>query len=259
MPLDLPAPDTTRLERSPLELVVCQVRHERRLTVAEGATALAVHNALGGLGGQYPNLDEIAGVEVGVVLGGASPNLSESKLSGWRFAAADGAWAVVVMPDHFALETKAYTTWSGDFAPRLEQLVDAVVEHVGPTFEQRLGLRYIDRITELELGDVAAWAPYLRPEVLGLALHPEIGQGVRSAHQQLLIELDTGVQAGLRHGPVVDENVPHVAYQLDFDIFRQSGRPFDPQGIKRTATQFNMYALQLFQATVTDRLLDALR
>jgi uncharacterized protein (TIGR04255 family) len=258
--LTLPEPDTTRLTSAPLELVVCQVRHERRLVVADGATALAVHEALGAATGRYPNLDEVTGAEVNfVVAPGAAPSLSETKSSGWRFASSDGTWAVTLMPDHFALETTAYTTWAEDFQPRLAELVDAVAEHVVPTFERRIGLRYIDRITELELTDLAAWEPYLRPELLGLILHPQLGPGVRNSQQQVVIELDEAVSAGVRHGPVVEQGRDVIDYQLDFDVFRQGARGFDAGAIKAAADEFNIYALQLFQASVTDQLLEVLR
>jgi uncharacterized protein (TIGR04255 family) len=256
--LDLPAPDATRLARSPLELVVCQVRHERRLVVGEGPTALAVHEALGGASGVYPSLDEVAGAEVNVVMGLGAQNVRETKTSGWRFASADGAWVITLMPDNFSLETSAYTTWTDDFAPRLSALIDAVAAHVEPTFEQRIGLRYVDRIDELGLTELETWKRYLRPEVLGLVLHPELGPGVRSYQQQLAIELAEGVMAGLRHGPVVEPGGV-VDYQLDYDIFRQGGRAFDAAAIKAAAAQFNMYALQLFHATVRDELLEELR
>lgn len=257
--LALPEPDTTRLARSPLELVVCQVRHERRLVVGEGATALAVHEALGGASGRYPSVDEVSGADVNVVVGLGAPNIRETKSSGWRYASADGSWVITMMPDNFSLETTAYTTWTDEFAPRLGALIDAVAAHVQPTFEQRIGLRYVDRIDELGLTELAAWQPYLRPEVLGLALHPHLGAGVRNYQQHLVIELDDGVTAGLRHGPVVDQARDTVDYQLDYDVFRQGGRAFDAAAIKAAAAQFNIYALQLFQATVTNELLEELR
>jgi len=256
--LALPEPDATQLTHSPLEVVVCQVRHEKRLIVSEGATALAAHEALGGPNGRYANLDEVTGGEVNVVMG-PSPNVSETRTSGWRFASDDGAWVVTLMPDHFALETSAYTTWTDDFRPRLGELVDAVAEHVAPTFERRIGLRYIDRIAELGLTDLGSWQRYLRPEMLGLILHPELGPGVRASQQQTVLELDDGVSAGLRHGPVVEDGRDAVDYQLDFDVFRQGSRAFDAEELKAVADQFNIYALQLFQASVTEDLLEALR
>lgn len=259
--LDLPEPDRSRLARSPLELVVCQVRHERRLVVGEGTTALAVHEALGGAGGPYPTIDEVSGAELNVVMGAGigAPNVSETKMSGWRLTSADGAWVITLMPDNFSLETSAYTTWADDFAPRLEALIAAVAEHVRPTFEQRIGLRYVDRINELGLTELAAWQPYLRPELLGLALHPRLGPGVRTYQQQVVIEIADGVIAGLRHGPVGEPDRDIVDYQLDYDIFRQGGRPFEASAVRDAAAQFNIYALQLFQATVSDALLEELR
>lgn len=238
---------------------MCQIRHERRLVVGEGTTALAVHEALGGASGSYPSLDEVAGAEVNVVMGVGTPNIRETKTSGWRFASADGAWIITLMPDNFSLETSAYTTWADDFAPRLGALIDAVAAHVQPTFEQRIGLRYVDRIDQLRLTELEAWRPYLRPELLGLVLHPQLGPGVRNYQQQLLIELADGATAGLRHGPVVEPGQKTVDYQLDYDIFRQGGRPFDAAATKAAAAQFNIYALQLFQASVSDELLEALR
>jgi uncharacterized protein (TIGR04255 family) len=259
--VDLPEPDRSRLARSPLELVVCQIRHERRLIVGEGATALAVHEALGGVTGPYPSIDEVSGAELNVVMGVGMgvPNVRETKTSGWRLTSADGAWVITLMPDNFSLETSAYTTWADDFAPRLGALIDAVAQHVQPTFEQRIGLRYVDRINELGLTELAAWEPYLRPELLGLVVHPQLGPGVRTYQQQVVIELADGVTAGLRHGPVVESGRNVVDYQLDYDIFRQAGRAFDAGAIRDAAAQFNIYALQLFQATISDALLEELR
>jgi uncharacterized protein (TIGR04255 family) len=259
--LELPEPDQRRLSRSPLELVVCQIRHERRLVVGEAATALAVHEALGGADGPYQAIDEVSGAELNVVMGigMGAPNVRETKTSGWRLTSADGAWVVTLMPDNFSLETSAYTTWAEDFAPRLGALIDAVAERIQPTFEQRIGLRYVDRITELGLTELAAWQPYLRPELLGLVLHPQLGPGVRNYQQQVVIELGDGVIAGLRHGPIVEAGKDVVDYQLDYDIFRQGGRAFDAAVINDAAAQFNIYALQLFQATISDELLEELR
>jgi uncharacterized protein (TIGR04255 family) len=244
-----------------LELVVCQVRHERRLVVGEGSTALAIHEALGGASGPYPSIDEVSSAELNVVMGvgAGTPNVRESKTSGWRLTSADGTWVITLLPDNFSLETSAYTTWADDFAPRLDALIGAIADHVQPTFEQRIGLRYVDRINELGLTDLAAWEPYLRPELLGLALHPQIGPGVRTYQQQVVVELDDGVIAGLRHGPVVEAGHDHVDYQLDYDIFRQGGRPFAADAIMDAAARFNIYALQLFQATISDALLEELR
>jgi len=193
------------------------------------------------------------------VVGVGAPSIRETRTSGWRFASADGCWVITLLPDNFSLETTAYTTWAEDFAPRLHALIDAVAVHVQPTIEQRLGLRYVDRIKELGLTELKAWEPYLHPHLLGLVLHPQLGPGIRNYQHQLTVELADGVLVGLRHGPVEDPEKGTVDYQLDFDVFRQGGKAFDAETIKSTADQFSVDALQLFQATVSDQLLDRLR
>jgi len=260
MTLSLPEPDTSRLPRSPLELVVCQIRFENRLVVSESATAIAFHEALGGPEGQYPEVEEATSASGNVVIGPGGPTVSETaKLSGWRFRSGDGEWVVTLMPDHVALETTAYGTWADDFEPRLGAVISAAAEHVKPAFEQRIGLRYIDRITELELKNLTDWEEYIRPELLGAICHPDLGPAIRAAQQHLVVEIEEEVRANLRHGAVDDPEAETVDYLLDYDLYRQGGRRFDAEEVKATVAQFNTYALQLFHASITDKLLDYLR
>lgn len=256
MPLNLPEPDPARLPGSPLELVVCQVRFDTRLRASDGQAALDVQAALGGPEGPYPGLEEVTSVNTNVVVGSG---VTETTQKGWRLTSSDGKWVVSLMPDHLALETTEYTTWEEDFQPRLAAVIDAVVEHVSPAVEQRIGLRFVDRITEMELSDLRDWEPYLRREVLGLIVHPELGSSVRQAQHQVLIELEDDAVCGFRNGPIRDEVRGLVDYVLDYDVYRQGGRPFDGPQIKDTADRFNTFALQIFQTTITERLLERFR
>jgi uncharacterized protein (TIGR04255 family) len=260
MGLNLPNPDTSRLPRSPLELVICQIRFDRRLRVGEAPTALAFHEDLGGPSGRYQQLDEIEGQQLVISAGPGVEQTSQSrKTSGWKFSSENGEWIVTLMPDHVALETTAYTTWDDDFGPRLSEVVKATAKHIEPTMEQRLGLRYVDRISELKLTSIREWSDYIAPELLGLVLHPAIGPEIVNLGQQLLIGVDDQVQAGVRHGPVVDAESDYVDYLLDYDLFRQGGRPFEVESVLKTVSQLNRYALQLFHASATEKLLEFLR
>ena len=142
--LQLPEPSTEKLEHSPLELVVCQVRHERNLAVADAKRRL-----------RYTE-----GWEASTRCSTrppASPSTSWAarrayrttfdQQRGWNFRPADGAWTVVLMPEFFALETRAYTDWA-DSSSRLDELVRLVESVLEPSVEQRLGLRFIDRVKD---------------------------------------------------------------------------------------------------------------
>jgi uncharacterized protein (TIGR04255 family) len=259
MPLALPDADPTRLEKSPLEVVVCQIRYENAPQAAEGVTALAVHETLGGAEGPYPNIDQAETRTVNFVIATGQVPAAEQAAGppSWRFASKDGGWTVSLTPDFIALETTRYTTWIGDFRDRLAAVVDAVAAHVRPVLSPRIGVRYIDRIAELDLRSPADWEPYITPELLGPTRHPTLGPGVRQAQQQLLIELDDEIACTLRHGFVPEGE--RLDYLMDFDVFREAGRPFDAEDVKRTVDTLNDYSLRLFHTCVTPALLEKLR
>jgi uncharacterized protein (TIGR04255 family) len=259
MTLELPEPDTTRLPRSPLELVVFQVRFNRYAAVSDAHTATRFHAALAERVEGFDDIGEVVSGEVNLSVGPAGQAVNEAltTTTGWRFSSTPTT-AAILMPDHVALETSAYTTWE-DFAPAAQAVLDAALEVVDPALEQRTGLRYVDRITELGLQTVGDWAPYIQPEMLGIILHADLGPYVRAAHQQVIIELDDGARCGLRHGPLENPATGTVDYVLDLDLFRDGGRPFDAEQIKRELERFHTWALQLFQAAVTDELLSYLR
>ncbi len=173
MRLELPAPDTTRLEKSPLQLVVCQVRFEDIPSVTDPRLALAIHGRLGGREGPYPILEQLKGEQLEVTLGiGGSPIATQtSPLNGWRLFSQGRDWIVSLLPGSVSLETTAYTIWDGDFNSRLASLLDAVSEELRPALEQRLGLRYVDLLTEPEVTSPVGWQGWVETKFLGPILH----------------------------------------------------------------------------------------
>jgi uncharacterized protein (TIGR04255 family) len=257
----LPQPDKTRLARSPLELVVCQLRFDTNLAVSDGHVALTFHERLGGRGGSYPKISQMASQELNLaVAAGIAPVGQTRSLAGWRFAADDDSWLVSLMPDYVSLETSAYTSWEGDFQGRLEAIIDAVAEVIKPALEQRLGLRYVDRIDEPSVESAQEWEPFIASELLGLIRHELLGEAVAAARQSLLLRLAGDVSCGLTHGFAADPSEGgKLSYLLDFDIHRDQPRAFEAARVKEAATQFNEYALQLFQLAVTPAFLDQAR
>ena len=160
-----------------------------------------------------------------------------------------------MMPGYVTLETSAYTTWDEDFRPRLVNLIEATSAHVKPDTEQRLGLRYLDRIIEPSVNNPQDWNGYIAPEFLGAVLHERIGPGVTAAEQQIVLEVDDDTKCGLRHGFFADpERDLALTYVLDFDLYREGVRVFDRDEILSAADQFNTFALQLFQEATTPKL-----
>lgn len=257
MPLDLPVPRKNRLLRSPLALAVCQVQYDDLPAVTDSHAMLVIHQSLGGRKGQYPIAEPMALNTVNIQIGGLpqQPQAATVK-KGWRLRSEDGRWAITLMPDHVALETTKYTTWEGDFRQRLAALLDAVAEHVAPTIEHRLGLRYVNRIVELKVNKPTDLQNYIAPELLGLVLHSDFGGMVSGAQQQLDLDAGDGVHIVMRHGFLRDDDREGApTYLIDFDIFRQGAQAFDVEDIKESADTFNELALRLFQRSLTEKML----
>jgi uncharacterized protein (TIGR04255 family) len=255
--LQLPEPSTERLKRSPLELVVCQVRHERNLAVADAKRALEVHR---GLGGKYPALDEAAGMALNIIGGPAGVSTASDQQRGWNFRSTDGAWTVVLMPEFFALETRAYTHWS-DFSARLGELVQLVQFAFEPSLEQRLGLRFIDRIKDPVLTSPTAWKGWINERLLGPILHGDFGPAIKAVQQVLQLDGGDNMEVLLRHGCVLEGSAedPVWHYLLDHDCSRSGGRAFSPEEIRDGAERLHTLALAVFQAAVTPKLFNHLR
>ena len=255
----LPAPIKAPLSRSPLRLVVCQVRFEETVAVSDAKLVLGLHEDLGGRGGPYPKLESIRGTRVEIPMAAAGPIgvPSETGFAGWRMSSSE--WIVTIMPDSVALETSRYTSWDDDFRPRLAQLIDAVAGRISPTTEQRLGLRYVDRVTEPTVSSPHGWREYISEPFLGPIVHPTVGRHVRNSQQQTVLTLDDGFSALVRTGFALEgDTESDLAYLLDFDVFRSDVRAFEVESILTGAEALHDINIRLFQQAVTKKLLEAL-
>jgi uncharacterized protein (TIGR04255 family) len=261
MSLELPAPDHTPLTKSPLLQVLCQLRFEEHANVSDPHVARGFHEALGGSGGQYPTAQSLVGGQrVTIAISPTGQPVADTKPSeGWRFSSSDGASAVTLFPDSVGLETTAYKTWP-EFADRIASVINVLVDQVAPAFEQRLGIRFVNRIQNQGIQSPAAWDGLLSEYLLGPILHPGLASAVRGTQQIVQLDLGDGVACGLRHLLVpADANRAEFDYLIDLDVFRERGIPFDPAGVESALTTFNDYAVQLFQAVVKPELLERLR
>jgi uncharacterized protein (TIGR04255 family) len=249
-PLQLPEPADVPLVRSPLVLVVCQIRHDRRLAVAETRTGLAVQRMLGD---KYPEIGQqhAASMEVVMGPGAGAPHVNHEAIpGGWRLQSDDGTWTVTLLPEAFSIETSSYSGWT-DFRARLHDLVAAVVSTYAPELEQRIGLRYVDEIFHPEVSEPHGWKGWIDDDLLGPLAHPALAGSVRAAQQIVDFDAGGGHRVILRHGTSQVVNDQRWVYLLDHDCFRQAGREFNQDELMASADALHKVALQVFQAAVT--------
>ena len=253
-PLTLPSRDTDQLVRAPLELVVCQVRFQAVDLRAESVFAFHAE-AKGRLPILQPAERQSAELAIGL-----QPAFSTQKESGWQMASADGSWTATLMPDSLALQTTRHTTWSSEFEPLLAQLIPALTENVRPAVELRVGVRYVDRLKDVSDVRPAAWRGRVRDEVLGVALHPVLGQAILSDLQQVEMEVEENRGCILKHGLLRDptrEQAP--TYFIDTDAYHLEARPFSGEQTLSTARELHDIAVGVFQQVITPEYLAELK
>jgi uncharacterized protein (TIGR04255 family) len=257
--LVLAEPQRERLARSPLKLVVCQIRFPEILAVTETRVGLAVQERLGG-----PVAWRLESVKPPVIafsasIGGApAAQTAELTGSGWRLTSSDSSWTVTLMPTSVALETTKYESWEG-FLAQLTALLNATDGIIQPEAEERLGLRYINRVEDPRVTSPVDWRQWIRSEVLGLLNHANLGPGTTAAQQQVVVEAGDGVNATIRQGFARDDDLGSFPYVLDIDAYRDEIRRFDQADIRAAAVRLNRLTLGLFQSMITGDLYDYFR
>ena len=204
-------------------------------------------------------MEEIAQQAVGIVLGPSGPaSVSRgSDQRGWRLKSDDGAWTVALLPDFFALECTGYTSWT-EFRGRMRALTDAVLGHLRPAVELRLGLRYVDRIDVPRVERSQDWKGYINEHLLGSLLDEQLGPALESMEQVMQLQGPRGIQVILRHGTQLDPQTGTWPYLLDTDCFRGDGRRLEADSLVSGVDDLHKLALQVFQASITQPLHDLL-
>lgn len=248
MPLNLPEPSPAPLARSPLALVVCQVRYAAPAVSAGQVANFATDQRQ--RGHSYPKSDQIRNLTINV--NPLGPVESASSATGWRLQTEDGTWIVSIGSEAVALETTRYGSWADDFRTRLSAILEGVVAIIAPEAEIRLGLRFVDVISRPNVAAPAEWRGRIADWLLGPLLHEQVGAVISNAQQQLTLDLGDGVRVLLRHGAYPDAaRNGSYTYLLDTDVYREQLRPFDAPDILAAADAFHTTALALFQAMIT--------
>jgi len=233
-------PDKIEPNLTAVRLIVCELRYEGGTSVNDGQIFLAIHRELGGYDGPYPKAQkhQIPASNMVVGEGGVQESAATSQRA-WRLLSEDDRWVVTFAPESFSLQATGDTAWEGLFRDRLASVIDAVTKHITPVMEQRLGLRCVVQMTASSLGAPHEWRRYVSPELLGLALHEQLGPTLVALEQLTTSDAGNGARCTIRGGffpDPVHDNIP--TYRLDIDVHREGLRGFDPAGIKASGLQF---------------------
>ncbi len=254
MPLDGPPPSEVPLENAPLIRVIAQVRFpliasiERRDYI--GAFQEAIRGTYGVLRPEYARSFSI----------GPRGPMETRTSTIWRFQNGSDDWRVSLAPDFLALETTKYTSRQ-DLVERLEFVLRALAEHINPNNIDRLGVRYIDRVS----GELLTDLPKLvRPEVAGILATPLARFAGHSITESVFKLPSIGGKVSTRWGlvpgegtvdPGAIEPMPKESWLFDVDAFKQETQPLDVDTIVQQARSLAERVYSIFRWATNDEFL----
>jgi uncharacterized protein (TIGR04255 family) len=212
----LPDADVVCLESPPLVQVIAQVRFGSQTVLGTAAGAGAIHDTLADL---YPRLL----AEQQQVLNFTPSGSSASTVPQYRITDLHRSWSVVISTEQLSVETAAYVNWA-DMRSRLEAALKAVTDLANIRIRERVGLRYVNRVTP---DDTGSFQGRIRPELLGPAGQEAWEKQVMSMFAQINAR-DGDTQLLLRtalapESPLAATN----SCLIDIDLFDDQPREFD--------------------------------
>jgi uncharacterized protein (TIGR04255 family) len=256
IPFGPPVPEIA-LPRAPLVFVVAQVRFERLASVSSESFIGGFQEAIRGV---YPVMRREQ--QAGVLIGPSGPIAQAESSNAWRFDERPERWQVTLAPDFVALSTTRYTR-RRDLIDRLRDVVTAAQEHLQLRFCDRLGVRYIDRVTDEDL--LGRLAELVRREVLGTTGVDPGEAGVQQAHtfSDSTYRLRESVELHGRWGLLPPQTTfdPSVepadarSWVLDLDAYTTQQDAFDPAALTARAEALCERVYRFFRWAVTDEFL----
>jgi uncharacterized protein (TIGR04255 family) len=251
-PLVAPPPAEVPLKNAPLVRVIAQLRFPEVLSVEQRDFVAPFQEAIRG---KYPVLRQEETQGILLRRGGVAPG--KPKIA-WRFSDTGGDWRVTLSSEFLALETTKYTSRS-DFFDRVRYLAEALDELIEPSQLDRLGVRYIDRITGAAVDDIAR---LVRPEIRGI-LGTIASTHAAHAISEVMFELPNARVLARWGGLPPDQTVDPAAIEpanerswiLDLDMSSAAPMPFTVDSVVAEAQRYAERIYTIFRWVVTDEFL----
>lgn len=251
-PLVAPPPSEVPLKDAPLVRVIAQLRFPEILSIGQTDFVAPFQEAIRST---YPVLrqEQTQGILLGS--GGAMP--AKPHIA-WRFSDTESRWRVSLTPDFLALETTKYTNRS-EFFGRLKAVAQALEEQIAPAQIDRVGVRYIDRITGAAVDDIAK---LVRPEVRGISGTLAATHATHALSESMFEVENARVLArwgflppGATLDPAAIEPAPDKSWILDLDMFSADPMPFVVDRVIEQARRYAERIYTVFRWAVTEEFL----
>lgn len=239
------------LRNSPLRKVIFQVRFPRAVALLEsalhdGALAKSIADS-------FPYVEKTESRNL--VVDPAQGATTESVIPTWVMTSRDFAKQVTCTGDSIALVDDAYTS-RADFLALVRKVLHAVQSEVNPPDVARIGVRYVNRVTEMSLH---TWMTSITETARGisLAIPEEERQGLQLGLTQVQFRYPAdGNSVAARWGLLPEgagvdpalPGIPEPSWVLDVDVFHDTDLvPFSADDILELAESFTERAYRVFR------------
>jgi uncharacterized protein (TIGR04255 family) len=249
-----PSVPEVALSRAPLVNVIAQVRFPTIIKIESDAGFVAPFQEA--IRRDYPILRPER--QLGVLIGPAGVQPQDAGMV-WRFETRDpDAWQVTLASTFVSLSAKRYTRRS-DLAQRLAVVLHALEAWLSPDVCDRIGVRYVDRVSGEQLSRLNQ---LVRSEVLGVAGDPRAMGDVEVVHalSDSLFRLGDSSElrgrwgtlpAGATYDPGI-EPARDASWVFDLDHYTSKPEDFDLATIGHRVAEFCDRIYTFFRWAVTD-------
>jgi uncharacterized protein (TIGR04255 family) len=176
----------------------------------------------------------------------------------WRFSDLKNEWRVSLSTEAVSIETGRYTG-RDEFLARLKEVLTALESSASPAVYDRLGIRYVNRVTGQHLSSLPS---LVRPEILGVAgtkfgatlVHSLSESSFTTGQGRLNVRWGT-LPSGATPDPAVISPVKEASWLLDLDMFTVAQQDFDVEGVVAKARSFSSTIYAFFRWSVEDEFL----
>jgi uncharacterized protein (TIGR04255 family) len=253
-PSTAPPPAEVPLARAPLVRVIAQIKFPLVVAIEQRDFVAPFQEAVRA---SYPRLRQEQAVGFMLGPGGVVQVPAPQKV--WRFSDEDDRWRLSLAPDFLSLETVSYSSRS-DFLNRFRSVVSVLEKHVQPTLLDRLGVRYIDRISGGAIHDIEV---LVRPEIRGLTgtaasanLHYMLTESVFKIGEAKLLAKWGQLPEGATTDPSAIEPEAARSWILDLDMFKDTPMPFNVDRVIDDVERFAERIYTFFRWAVTAEFLE---
>jgi uncharacterized protein (TIGR04255 family) len=236
---------------NPIKLVICQIKFPLLSGFDQPGFLAPIQAALSA---RFPRVNQEQ--QHGFVLG-AQGTTQIPAATIWRFSQLDGQWSVALARDVVTLEIQSYRRYE-EFRACLEEILDVLLA-LDVRVRERLGLRYVNRLSHSQAQQVSDWKPFIRSELLGVVGGKELGDDVVQALEQIRLKEPDGHMV-VHHGYLSDEAAggEGAHYLIDIDCFDDRPVEFDRNETLALVDSYHERLKNFFEISITDEMRDHL-